>query len=131
MKLKNIGLFIAVVALAMLYFFVNPSELNILPKCPLYITTGIYCPGCGSQRATHHFLHFNFKGVLQQNVLYFIGLLFIGYHLIITSLNLFLKKKIYNYVNHPKTPLIIIIVIILFWIARNLPFYPFNWLAPN
>jgi hypothetical protein len=131
MKLKTIGLFIAVVALAMLYFFVNPSELNILPKCPLYITTGIYCPGCGSQRATHHLLHFNFEGVLQQNVLYFIGLLFIGYHLTITSLNLFLKKKIYNYVYHPKTPLIILIIILLFWAARNLPFYPFNYLAPN
>ncbi|PHQ55327.1 MAG: hypothetical protein COC16_05420 [Lutibacter sp.] len=131
MKLKYIGLSVLGMALVLLYFFVNPSELDILPKCPLYVTTGIYCPGCGSQRATHHLLHFNFEEVLQQNVLYFFGLLFIGYYLTITSLNFFLKKNIYNYVYHPKTPLIILIVILLFWIARNLPFYPFNCLAPN
>ncbi len=119
------------IVLAFLFFYVNPSNVNFFPKCPLYVTTGIYCPGCGSQRATHQLLHLNILGVLQQNILYFFGVLLIGYHLIVTSLNLFFKKHIYNYLYHPKTPIIILIIVIVFWILRNIPYYPFNLLAPN
>lgn len=119
------------IALAFLYFYVNPSKVDFLPKCPLYLTTGVYCPGCGSQRATHHLLNFNFWGVVQQNVLYIFGLAIIVYHLIIEGLNLIFKKNIYNYIYHPKTPIIILIFVIIFWIARNIPYQPFNWLAPH
>ena len=74
MKLKHIGMLLLVIILVFLYFFVNPNKVNYLPKCPLYVSTGIYCPGCGSQRATHNLLNFNFLGVLNQNVLYIFGL---------------------------------------------------------
>lgn len=131
MKLKHIGILVLGVALALLYFFINPSDVHFLPKCPLYTSTGIYCPGCGSQRATHQLLQFNIIGVLQQNVLYLIGLLIIGYHLSIIGINLFFKKDIYNYIYHPKTPIIILVFIIIFWILRNIPYYPFNLLAPS
>jgi len=131
MKLKNIGMLILGTGLAFLYFFVNPSSVIFFPKCPLYVTTGIYCPGCGSQRATHQLLQFNLFGVLQQNILYFAGLIIIAYHGIITVLNLYLKKNIYNYLYHPKTPIIILIIVIIYWILRNIPYYPFNMLAPN
>ncbi|MCF6168182.1 DUF2752 domain-containing protein [Lutibacter sp.] len=131
MKLKYIGMLVLGIVLAFLFFYVNPNNVNFFPKCPLYVTTGIYCPGCGSQRATHQLLHLNILGVLQQNILYFFGVLLIGYHLIVISLNLFFKKHIYNYIYHPKTPIIILIIVIVFWILRNIPYYPFNLLAPN
>lgn len=130
-KFKYLGLLLLLIVVAFLYFNINPSEVNFLPKCPLYLTTGIYCPGCGSQRATHHLLNFNFVGVLQQNILYIIGLLILGYHLIIISLNSIFKKNIYNYLYHPKTPIFLLIIIVIFWILRNIPYYPFNILAPN
>ncbi len=118
--------------MAFIYYYINPSDVDYLPKCVLYTTTGLYCPGCGSQRATHHLLNLNITGVLQQNIFYFIVLLILGYHLVITSLNLFLKKNhIYNYLYHPKTPIIFLIFLIVFWILRNIPYYPFNLLAPN
>ena len=131
MKLKYIGLLLLGIGLTILFFFINPSDVNFFPKCPLYVTTGIYCPGCGSQRATHQLLQLNFVGVLQQNVLYFFGLLILVYHITITGLNLFFKKNIYNYIYHPKTPIIILVIIIIYWILRNIPYYPFNILAPN
>ena len=131
MKLKYIGLLLLGIGLAILFFFINPSDVDFFPKCPLYVTTGIYCPGCGSQRATHQLLQLNFVGVLQQNVLYFFGLLILVYHITITGLNLFFKKNIYNYIYHPKTPIIILVIIIIYWILRNIPYYPFNILAPN
>jgi len=119
------------IVLAFLYFFINPNEVDFLPKCPLYATTGIYCPGCGSQRATHQLLNFNFLGVVQQNALYIIGLFIVGYHLIISGVNYFFKKNYYNYIYHPKTPIALLLLIIVFWILRNIPYFPFNLLAPN
>jgi len=119
------------IAIVFVYYYINPSEVDFLPKCILFTTTGLYCPGCGSQRATHHLLNFNILGVLQQNLFYFVVLLLVGYHLIISSINLLFKKHIYNYLYHPKTPVLFLIFLILFWILRNIPFFPFNQLAPK
>lgn len=130
-KLKYYAILILGVALLILYYAINPSTVNFLPKCPLYLTTGFYCPGCGSQRATHHLLNFNFLGVAQQNVLYILGLLFIAYHFFIIAFNFVFKKNIYNYTYHPKTPIIILIIVIIFWVLRNITIYPFSLLAPN
>jgi hypothetical protein len=117
--------------LLFIYSTINPTNVNFLPKCPLYVTTGIYCPGCGSQRATHYLLNLNFIGVVKQNVLYILGLCVIVYHFLIIAINAVLKKRIYNYIYHPKTPLIILIIVLLFWVLRNLPFAPFHLLAPH
>ena len=131
MKIKYVAIVVGVIGLGIFYFFINPEEVNFLPECLFHTTTGLYCPGCGSQRATHQLLNFNIFGVLQQNVLYLIGLLILAYHLTVTGVNAFFKKNIYNYSYHPKTPLIILVLIIIFWILRNIPYYPFNLLAPN
>jgi len=131
MKIKYLAIVAGIIGLGLFYFFINPQEVNFLPECPLHATTGFYCPGCGSQRATHQLLNFNIFSALQQNVLYLISLLLLGYHLIITGINTIFKKQYYNYIYHPKTPLVILIMIIIFWILRNIPYYPFNLLAPN
>ncbi|UMB61535.1 DUF2752 domain-containing protein [Lutibacter sp. A80] len=131
MKLKYIGMLLLIIVLAFLYFFINPNDVDFLPKCPLYKTTGIYCPGCGSQRATHQLLNFNIVEVFKQNALFVLGLLIIGYHLVISGINYFFKKENNNYIYHPKTPIFLLIIIIIFWILRNIPYYPFNLLAPH
>lgn len=131
MTLKQIALFILIIALICVYIFIDPNQVDFLPKCPLYFTTGLYCPGCGSQRATHQLLNFNFLGVVNQNVLYALGILLFVYNgLIIITIKYF-KKSYYNYMYHPKTPIILLILIIVFWVLRNLPYYPFNMLAPK
>ena len=131
MKLKYILILVLFIVLALFYFTINPSLVTYLPNCPLYSTTGIYCPGCGSQRATHDLLHLDFMGVLQHNVLYLIGLLFLFYHGIVLIANRFFGKPWRSLFYHPKTPIIVLVIIIIFWILRNLPFAPFNWLAPT
>ena len=117
--------------LVLLYFLVNPKNVELFPKCPLYATTGIYCPGCGSQRAMHHLLNFNFYGVVQQNILFIFGILTVTYYWTIKVLNLIFNKKYYNYIYHPKTPVLILIFVILFWILRNISYYPFILLSPH
>ena len=130
MKFKYVVFFIFGLGLAALYISVNPSEVDFLPKCPLYKTTGLFCPGCGSQRATHQLLNFNILKALQHNILYFVGLIIFIYHGIITGINILSEKKKYNYLYHPKTPIALLIFIILFWVLRNIPVYPFTVLAP-
>lgn len=131
MKIKYVAIAVGIIGLGIFYFFINPQKVNFLPECPLHATTGIFCPGCGSQRATHQLLNFDIFGALQQNVLYLVSLLILGYHLIVTGINTIFKKQYYNYIYHPKTPLVILVLIIIFWILRNIPYYPFNLLAPN
>lgn len=130
-KIKWFSIIFGGLSLALFYFFINPQEVNFLPECPLHATTGFYCPGCGSQHATHQLLNFNIFGALQQNVLYLISLLILGYHLIITGINTIFKKQYFNYIYHPITPLVILAIIVVFWILRNIPYYPFNLQAPN
>ncbi|SDW78351.1 Protein of unknown function [Lutibacter oricola] len=122
---------VPVFGLAFLYFYINPSEVNFLPKCILYSTTGAYCPGCGSQRAAHHLLNLDFYKAAQQNILFIVGLFALLYYCFIEISNTFFNKHYTNKLKQQKTLVIILIVIILFFILRNLPFEPFNWLAPH
>jgi hypothetical protein len=46
----------AAVALMGMYFALDPAHYPF-PRCPFYLLTGLHCPGCGSQRATHALLH--------------------------------------------------------------------------
>lgn len=63
--ISGLGFFIA--GAAYFYFAYNPSVYTeYFPKCPSRVLFNIYCPGCGSQRALHHLLHFD----IQQAFLY-------------------------------------------------------------
>ncbi len=130
MKIKYIGIGLVVSILLYLYYFYNPGQEIYFPKCPFYSLTGLYCPGCGSQRALHQLLHFNIFETLNHNALYVIGLFSIIYNIIIKGINKYRNKNYYNYLYHPKTPILLGVLIIAFWILRNVPSEPFCYLAP-
>lgn len=60
---------IALVALCIctVYYFVNPSQYILVPKCPVKLLTTLDCPGCGFQRALHAVLHGNFIEAIRYN----------------------------------------------------------------
>lgn len=130
MKFYHLVLTIAAFILVFVYFYFNPNSM-LFPKCPLYSTTGIYCPGCGSQRALHSLLHLNFREVIQYNVLFLAGILLGIYHYTIALLNHFYNKKYTSILSNKKTLLFLLGIVILFWILRNIPTYPFTLLAPK
>lgn len=73
MKCKSRRLLYAVAALAVLlgvfvYAAMDPAT-HWFPRCPIYVLTGFRCPGCGSQRALHQLLHFNFRVAFGYNAL--------------------------------------------------------------
>lgn len=58
----------AVVAASTLYVL-DPNRPGHYPTCPFLAVTGLYCPGCGSLRATHDLLHGDLAGALARNPL--------------------------------------------------------------
>jgi hypothetical protein len=112
------------------FYFLNPDKSEFFPKCPLYVWTGLYCPGCGSQRAIHSFLHFRFLEVVHYNLLMYPAGGLIIYHFARPYIQKITRVTLPDILYHPKTPWIILIIVVLFWILRNIPVVPFTWLAP-
>ncbi len=60
---------LVLVAGAFLFYFFDPEEEVLAPKCPSLLITGYECPGCGSQRAIHDLLHFRIGNAFAHNLL--------------------------------------------------------------
>ena len=115
-----------------LYHFFNPATHSYFIPCPFNYLTGYHCPGCGSQRAIHQLLHLNVLAAFRLNPLMVLSLPLIIYGLGINAWNYIFDTQhsiklfyneifIYGYFG----------IAILYWIVRNLSYYPFNLLAPT
>jgi len=113
-----------------LYIYWNPSDSNIFPKCPFYSATGIYCPGCGSQRAAHQVLNGHIIEGIRHNYLIALLALVLLYQAFTYIMNDLLNKNIPNLLHRSKVTFGILITIMLFWILRNINLFPFTELAP-
>ncbi len=122
---------LALGGIIIIYSYFNPAQHSFFIPCPFNYVTGYHCPGCGSQRAIHQLLHLNILGALRFNPLLILSLplIFLGVGVQIWNfifetqyrIPLFYNNKfIYGY----------FIVVILYWILRNIPYEPFNLLAP-
>lgn len=52
----------------------DPHEQGSWGFCPLYLLTGIYCPGCGGLRAVNDLTDGDVKGAASSNLLVTIGI---------------------------------------------------------
>ena len=132
-KLKSTFIIIGVLALfgmLALYVFWNPTETNIFPSCPVYAATGIYCPGCGSQRAAHKILNGNIVEGIRHNYLIVLLAIVLLYQGFVYVMNDLLSKNIPNLLHKSKVTFSILIIVILFWVLRNIDLFPFSELAP-
>jgi hypothetical protein len=130
-KLVKIGLVVLFVGIAALFFFLNPEEKGLFPECVFHSVTGFYCPGCGAQRAIHHFLHLEIGSVFRNNLLFLPGMMVIFYGVALPVANKKFGTNYPNFLYHKRVPLYMFIIIVLFGILRNLPYYPFTLLAPG
>jgi hypothetical protein len=135
----------AVTAAGLLCVF-DPATSGVFPPCPVRYLTGWYCPGCGSLRAIHQLLHGNLQAAWAMNPLAVILLPFVLYGLTSYALNELRGHDLHVSELHdpnsrwPRLPHLFLpavwiralcAAIILFGIARNLPFHPFDLLAPG
>ena len=130
-KILRISAFLIVVFCALVYYYTHNPAVSPYPPCPFYYITGLYCPGCGSSRALHQLLHGNLLMALDLNPLMVLSIPFVLYLLISTADIRIRGKRIFQRIPFKKGFYAMLLsVIIVYWVIRNLPFYPFNLLAP-
>ncbi len=112
-------------------YLVQPGEAQFIPPCPFYAVTGFYCPGCGTLRALHRFLHGDICGACRCNPLAIILLPIPLYDIVFRSAAAVVGRLV-SQINVPsKAGWAILIVTVLYWVLRNIPVYPFKLLAPH
>ena len=47
--------------------FVDPVETVGFPRCPVFVSTGLQCPGCGTARALRALAHGDIRAFLRYN----------------------------------------------------------------
>jgi hypothetical protein len=119
----------AAAALAGLWF-VDPAKVAA-PVCGLHAATGLHCPGCGATRATHALLHGRCREAARHNALWVATIPLAVYAA--TSewrrrrtgrpLPGNLSQQAWFYVGY-------VAVAFVFGVVRNLPWPPFDLLAP-
>ena len=116
---------------SLLLYFVDPARSRLLPGCPTYLLTGIYCPGCGTTRMLHSLLHLRLFDALDYNVLMVFLLpvvLYAGlaaYLVFVFGRPLLPTLRLAHWIS-----VLILVAVIVFTALRNLPFPPFIYLAP-
>jgi len=137
--LRRCGFFFVVagiVCLGYVLFRKNPSGewQAFFPKCIFFWATGLHCPGCGCQRAIHHLFNGRILLALQYNAMVIIALPWLTWEAVRASL-LFLELPVPPFMAirwrlSGKQAMSIAVAVMAFWILRNIPCRPFEWLAP-
>lgn len=134
MTSKRFKIFIGVAAslLLPLYFFIDPEKWKIFPKCPFLALTGLYCPGCGSQRAIHDLLHLRIASSLDHNLLVLPSLILLTFHAWQLYGNRGTNGQSQKILFHqPKTPYVLLIFFLCFAVLRNVPIEVLSFLKPD
>jgi len=120
----------ACAAIGIVLFEFNPSYYGFYPRCWLYTSTGIYCPGCGSLRAMHQLAHGHLATALRCNLLLTLSVPFAVIFALRYAMRWSAGKPLPSLAIRPRWIKALAVVLVLFTILRNIPFAPFTYLAP-
>jgi hypothetical protein len=109
----------------------DPATSGVFPPCPVRYLTGLYCPGCGSLRAMHALLHGELGLAWAMNPLMIVTLPFVTYGLLSAALFELRGRGLPQVMLPARWIRAFCVVVILYGVARNLPLYPFDLLAPG
>ncbi|MBI3118541.1 MAG: DUF2752 domain-containing protein [Candidatus Hydrogenedentes bacterium] len=121
-------IFLFILVLAWFYLR-DPSQSAYFFPCFFHHLTGLYCPGCGGQRALHALLHGQVASALDYNVLavpLLVGLVPLG---VINWVRPQMLQSMERYVTLPGIALLAALAL-AFGVLRNLSIPLGYWLAP-
>lgn len=126
MPLKDRRKIVAVVLMAAIllllcgvYFFVDPAESHLAPKCMVKTLTGYDCPSCGGQRALHALVHGRLWEAFILNPFLTLAVpyaLLIAYSLLSRSR---FAVRVGRVVRHPVAIWSYVALYFLWWVVRN------------
>lgn len=99
------------------YYVVDPETTPCL-RCPFQLLFGLKCPGCGSQRALHHILHFEFLDALKDNALFVVMIPFLMIFGI-AKISRYRLSRLELFFNGKWPVTIMLLLITLWFIGRN------------
>ena len=120
---------LVIVGVIILYFYNPVDGLPIMP-CLFHMVTGLDCIGCGLTRSVHALVHGDFLSALSHNLVMPFWLLLPAYALLGEWLRAVVGRPVLPILRDKRWLLILLLVSsIAFMILRNLPWWPFTWLA--
>jgi hypothetical protein len=102
---------------------------NAYLPCIFRELTGYYCIGCGMTRAMHALVHGDIAGALAMNPLAVLLIPLIP--LMVASSNGWKIPVLEPIIAFCNRPALWLVLLPAYWIARNLPWFPFTLLAPG
>ena len=129
-RIKSLALLAVICGVAALLYLYSPYDSGLYATCPFKALTDLNCPGCGTLRGLHELTHGHLGTAFGLNPLMVLSLPFIAFSI--------MKYIVAGILGRPERKIFIpsvfiwllLGIIILFWILRNLPYYPFTLLAP-
>jgi len=116
--------------LSVLVLVRNPLENTVFPPCPLHVTTGLWCPGCGATRASYLLLHGDVAGALHFNGLWVVLAPFVVYQVASFVAESFGLRWLRRIPMSQAVTVALLASMAGFFLVRNLPFELFEVLNP-
>jgi hypothetical protein len=119
--IKWILIGISLIVFYFVYAHFNPYKVDFFPKCPFLWLTGYKCPGCGSQRAIHYLFNFDIYHAFKENMLLVISIpyLIVGAWFDTIAVKTEKQLRIRKFLFGQKAIMVILVLVIGFWILRN------------
>jgi hypothetical protein len=111
-------------------YLLDPSSSDLYPPCPFLALTGFYCPGCGTLRALHQLTLGHPVAALDLNPLMVLLLPFVAYFLASHAMLAVTGRPLRRFFVRPALIWTLLGIILVYWLLRNVPRYPFTLLAP-
>jgi hypothetical protein len=133
MRLLFVLFLLAAVAGAAVLFAFDPAGGGFYPPCLLHRCTGLHCPGCGTTRGLHALLHGRVWAAVRYNPLTVLALPFLALAFVNSAVRLYSRDGTPRPVRSlpPRMGWVVLWLVLAFAVCRNIPFEPFNWLAPT
>ncbi len=126
--LVGVGVPLALVSLALVCL-----TLQNTPPCVFYELTGLYCVGCGTGRAFLALFHGRIYAAFRFQPLMMLMLPIIAYYCLKQYIAFVFDRDILPFptIRSRFVGIFVLVLIVAYWILRNIPVFPFDLLAPT
>jgi hypothetical protein len=122
------GALLLTLAGGVVLFVVDPAKQAIFPPCQFYRLTGWSCPGCGGTRAVHQLLHGELGAAFRLNALFVLALPVLAYWLARLVVWQMTGREWPFFRWHRAWGWGLGILLVFFFLARNLPVPGLSWM---